>query len=195
MSIEWHPRWLLVGKVPANPGAPKRISGDVISQLIGSASDCGFDKYEEAIQRIIQLPIDLTPMMALAYLYHGSSEFYVEDVFALSESSEHPLNFASMMSLISGSDEASLCYAKISQEGELLASPELFRTKIERVSVPYTEAERMAVARHLQSFELHCRAVHMDSRAVAYAQIAMNPNKVKTLPMIEESEPGIRIDK
>ena len=27
-------------------------------------------------------------MMALAYLYHGSSEFYVEDVFALSESRE-----------------------------------------------------------------------------------------------------------
>ena len=35
-----------------------------------------------------QLPIDLTPMVALAYLYHGSSEFYVEDVFALSESRE-----------------------------------------------------------------------------------------------------------
>ena len=93
--------------------------------------------------------------------------------------SEHPLNFASMMSLISGSDEASLCYTKISQEGELLASPELFRTKIESVSVPYTQTERMAVARHLQSFERHCRAVNMDSRAVAYAQIAMNPNKVK----------------
>ena len=93
--------------------------------------------------------------------------------------SEHPLNFASMMSLISGSDEASLCYNKISQEGELLASPELFRTKIESVSVPYTQTERMAVARHLQSFERHCRAVHMDSRAVAYARIAMSPNKVK----------------
>ena len=83
-------RWLLVGKVPSNSGAPKRISGEVISQLIGSATDCDFDKYEEAIQRIIQLPIDLTPMMALAYLYHGSSEFYVEDVFALSESREGP---------------------------------------------------------------------------------------------------------
>ena len=151
MSIELHPRWLLVGKVPSNSGSPKRISGDVIGQLIGSATDFGFDKYEEAIQRIIQLPVDLTPMMALAYLYHGSSEFYVEDVFALSESSEHPLNFASMMSLISGSDEASLCYTKISQEGELLASPELFRTKIESVAVPYTQTERMAVARHLQA--------------------------------------------
>ena len=68
--------------------------------------------------------------------------------------SEHPLNFASMMSLISGSDEASLCYAKLSQDGELLASPELFRTKIERVSVPYTQAERMAVAHHMQGCSL-----------------------------------------
>ena len=49
-------RWLLVGKVPSNSalGAPKRISGEVISQLIGSAADFGFDKYEEAVQRIIQ---------------------------------------------------------------------------------------------------------------------------------------------
>merc|ERR1719188_611173 len=83
------------------------------------------------------------------------------------------------MSLISGSDEASLCYTKISQEQEELASPALFRTKIESVSVPYTQTERMAVSRHLQSFERHCRAVHMDSRAVAYAQIAMNPNKTE----------------
>lgn len=36
----------------------------------------------------------------------------------------------------------------------------------------------MTVTRHLQTFEEHCRSVHMDSRAVAYAQIAMNPNKV-----------------
>ena len=65
-------------------------------------------------------------MVALAYLYHGSSEFYIEDVFALSESSEHPLNFASMMSLISGSDEANLCYSKIGQEEELM-STEMYR--------------------------------------------------------------------
>ena len=61
-----------------------------------------------------------------------------------------------MMSLISGSDEASLCYTKISQEGELLASPELFRTKIESVSVPNTQTERMAVARHLQGRTADC---------------------------------------
>ena len=52
------------------------------------------------------------------------------------------------------------------------------RTKIESVVVPYTHNERMTVTRHLQTFEEHCRSVHMDSRAVAYAQIAMNPNKV-----------------
>ena len=62
------------------------------------------------------MPIDLTPMVALAYLYNGSSEFYIEDVFALSETLEHPLNFTSMMTLISGSDEANFCYSKISNE-------------------------------------------------------------------------------
>ena len=64
-------------------------------------------------------------MVALAYLYHGSSEFYIEDVFALSESSEHPLNFGSMMNLVSGSDEANLCYSKIGQEEP--TSPEMYR--------------------------------------------------------------------
>ena len=57
----------------------------------------------------------------------------------------------------------------------------LFRTKIESVTVPYTQAERTAVTRHLQTFEEHCRSVHMDSRAVAYARIAMNPNKVEQI--------------
>ena len=121
-------RWLLAGKVPVNSGAPKRISAEVIGQLIGgsaASSDCGFDMYEEAIQRIIQLPIEMTPMVALAYLYHGSSEFYIEDVFSLSESSEHPLNFGSMMTLVSGSDEANLCYSKINQEEWM--SPETYR--------------------------------------------------------------------
>ena len=47
-------RWLIVGTVPADSGAPKRISAAVIGRLIGSAADCSFDKYEEAMQRIIQ---------------------------------------------------------------------------------------------------------------------------------------------
>lgn len=75
--------------------------------------------------RIIQLPIDLTPMMALAYLYHGSSEYYIEDIFELSNSSEHPLNFTSFMTLISGSDDANVCFSKINQEENM--SLEKFR--------------------------------------------------------------------
>ena len=51
------------------------------------------------------------------------------------------------------------------------------------MAVSYTHAERMAVTKHLQTFEEHCRSVHMDSRAVAYARIAMNPNKVKQISL------------
>ena len=59
----------------------------------------------------------------------------------------------------------------------------LHRTKIESAIVPYTDTETMTVTRHLQTFEEHCRSVHMDSRAVAYARIAMNPNKVINKPV------------
>ena len=59
-------RWLLVGKVPVNSGAPKRISAEVIGQLIGSsaASDGGFDKYEEAIQGPHSIQTNLASVMA-----------------------------------------------------------------------------------------------------------------------------------
>ena len=63
-----------------------------------------------------QLPIDLMPLVGLAYLYHGCSEFYIEDIFGISESTEHPLNFDSMMGLISDSEEATLCCSKVGNE-------------------------------------------------------------------------------
>ena len=130
--------------------------------------------------RIHQLPIDLTPMIALAYLYHGSSECYIEEIFELSNSSEHPLNFTSFMTLISGSDDANVCFSRINQ-GEHM-SHEKYRTKIENVQIPYTHNEKMNVTMHLNIFQDQLRSGNTESNALSYllplAQITMKPNKV-----------------
>ena len=141
---------------------------------------------ESLPQRIIQLPIDLTPMVALAYLYHGSSEFYIEDIFALSESSEHPLNFGSMMNLVSGSDEANLCYSKIGQEEP--TSPEMYR-ELHNSFMPFCRLTDPDI----WGKSLRCKNIlFLVFNKVVNAELSTNKVKIApTFPSFWESNPQI----
>ena len=170
-------RWLLVGKNPAETKLPK-IDINVIGELANVSGSEPIQKYEDSFMKINHLHIELLPMTALAYLYNGSSEEHLADIFTLFEWSEYTMGRGTtrkaLEKLISDSNDASSEFEIFMKEQK--SEGDYRNRRVEHMFTPPTEAERLVVAKCLQNLRDLCYSVAVENGVIVqYVQHARFP--------------------